>query len=291
MGVLSQSIATMCQTPFKRNLVTFTSLLSLAIGIIPAHGEVDTKTKVPTAGTAAQKPFDKDHQMDQANFSHCQKVMMNSGIDVINFPFAAAHRIHSITLHELRFWFDAEAPLKNGIPTINHSDLTSDNLILENAIDHPSPFTSPFMKAFDTLLSQVTNPNYEVTGRKLGTDENQGPLPLLVYRFLHKAHMNDLWAMMKPTFEYLVKNPPNDRNLCPCVKDHINNGVMFELKKIAYAVNKGTGGKTESEVLDPKAIHDFWTEEQRDLFLDFYDEKLKVDTYGATMFVYCKLKE
>ena len=119
-------------------------------------------------------------------------------------------------------------------------------------------------------------------------------LPLLIVRFVHNAHMNDLWAMMKPTFDYLVKNPPSDKRLCPCVKDHNNNGVMDQIKIVAqkYPIN----GEVEPQVLNPKSIQEFWTRDQaiilnRKWFQAFYDDKFKNDTYSAAMFLYCKLKE
>merc|ERR1712029_956095 len=38
-----------------------------------------------------------------------------------------------------------------------------------------------------------------------------------------------MWSIMQPVFEDLVKNPPSDPALCPCVKDAQKNGVIDEL--------------------------------------------------------------
>ena len=66
-----------------------------------------------------------------------------------------------MTLQDLRFWFDSEAPLQNGIPSIT-LDWSSDNMVLENVVDYPSPFTAPMMVATDLLLSQAANPYFVV---------------------------------------------------------------------------------------------------------------------------------
>ena len=65
-------------------------------------------------------------------------------------------RIHTITLSDIRSWFDSEAPLQIAIPTLN-PDLSSNNLVLEYVRENPSPFTAPFMKAVDILLSNAAN--------------------------------------------------------------------------------------------------------------------------------------
>ena len=42
--------------------------------------------------------------------------------------------------------------------------------------------------------------------------------------------MQDMWSQMKPVYQELVKNPPTDKALCPCVKDVHNNGVFHNLQ-------------------------------------------------------------
>jgi len=238
----------------------------------------------------------------------CRTIMMNSGLDVNNFAFAVADRVHSITLRELRFWFDSEAPEQNDIPS---STLEwSSDMVLENVIDYPSPFTSPFMIATDQLLSRAVDPYFEIPTKTQGNDlwscavgeprSAPCPLPLLIYRFVHKAHMNDKWALMSTMFKDLVKNPPRDRNLCPCVKDQ-NNAVLDELKSITSSFYEGTdpNGKVGSGVFDPQLIQDLWTGDQlvfsnynRKRCMDYHTgEKQKLETYAGALFIYCKLKE
>ena len=121
------------------------------------------------------------------------------------------------------------------------------------------------------------------------------PLPLLIYRFIHKSHMSDVWAMMSPIFNDLVKNPPRDRNLCPCVKDHKNNGVMDWLDFISKRFYEQRKQKIDPQVFDMEALQDFWTGEEVTGNYCNYNRKrmkfLKPETYAAALFVYCKLKE
>ena len=121
-------------------------------------------------------------------------------------------------------------------------------------------------------------------------------LPLLLFRCIHKAHMIDMWIQVKAVYDKIVKNPPKDKNLCPCVNDHRNNGVLDASKVLIERKGSAIIGDPDAkswseEIYSPASIQDYWIGQMRQTFLDWYDPKLEVDTYGAAMFIYCKLKQ
>ena len=57
---------------------------------------------------------------------------------------------------------------------------------------------------------------------------------------IHEFHMQDLWTMMKPMYDELVRNPPKNKELCPCIKDIENNQILKYMKWMATG-NKHDG--------------------------------------------------
>ena len=58
----------------------------------------------------------------------CEEVFSNAGLNYSSFWKGAAHGIHSLSLEEIRYFFDAEAPENNKIPTVN-IDFRSEDVI------------------------------------------------------------------------------------------------------------------------------------------------------------------
>lgn len=220
----------------------------------------------------------------------CWSLMDASGIDVFNFPFAVSHRIHSLSLQDLRQFIDPDAPKANGIPTIN-VDQTSVFVILNNTRDDPSPFTASGLRALDSVLSNVKNLRYEIAK---GSDMDKRA-PLVITRLIHEFHMQDLWALMKPIYDKLVANPPENRQLCPCIKDIENNKVLGYLKWMSKGkaligdgdVNTIKKGK-KVEMFDANSIYSLWSEERLKL-QEFHEAK--DGSYSAAIFLYCMLNE
>lgn len=97
------------------------------------------------------------------------------------FPGVVAHGLHSITLEDLQYYFDASAKEDNHVPTIN-LDLVSEHAVLGYApsVGLDRPFPSQFMRAVDQVLSHMDDPNYDV--KKYSTLE----------RLVHVMHMNEV---------------------------------------------------------------------------------------------------
>lgn len=220
----------------------------------------------------------------------CWSLMDASGIDVFNFPFAVSHRIHSLSLQDLRQFIDPDAPKANGIPTIN-VDQTSDIVILNNTRDDPSPFAASGLRALDSVLSNVKNLRYEIAK---GSDMDKRA-PLVMTRLIHEFHMQDLWALMKPIYDKLVANPPENRQLCPCITDIENNKVLGYLRWMSKGkaligdgdVNAIDKGK-KVEMFDANSIYSLWSEERMKL-QKFHEAK--DGSYSAAIFLYCMLNE
>ena len=111
-------------------------------------------------------------------------------------------------------------------------------------------------------------------------------VPNLLHMILHYSHMQDLWTMMKPLYDELVRNPPKDKQLCPCIKDVKNNQVLKYLKWLGSEEHLDY---EISEVFDYNEIYDYWMDKLRPDFLKYYEEKS--DSYSAAMFIYCMLNE
>ena len=58
----------------------------------------------------------------------CDEVFSNAGLNYSSFWKGAAHGIHSLSLEEIRYFFKAEAPEDNRIPTVN-IDFRSEDVI------------------------------------------------------------------------------------------------------------------------------------------------------------------
>ena len=152
--------------------------------------------------------------------------MDNAGLSQ-RFPGAVSHAIHSLSLQDLRHYFEPKATEENGIPTIN-LDLKADDMVLPNAPNtmYEEGFMSMGLRAVDQVLSHMDNSDWDL-GRYT-----------ILEKLVHSLHMQEVWQMMKPHYDQLVANPFMDKQVCPCVKDIENNGVLKFLQytglKIRY---------------------------------------------------------
>merc|ERR1711962_1200076 len=75
-----------------------------------------------------------------------------------------------------------------------------------------------------------------------------------IEKFVHAAHMNELWVRTQPVYFKLIRDKPPKEHVCPCVVDEEGNGILFRLKiisdfnrnfsfKLPYDHNIGLGGR------------------------------------------------
>merc|ERR1719461_2450138 len=154
------------------------------------------------------------------------------------FAKRIAHGIHSLTLADLRYYFNPNANETNNIPTINRN-LTSSIPILNDAPDigRSDRFkTVGLLVAEEVVLNE--DPDYDL--RNADTLE----------KLLHGLHMHEMWTETSRLYKNLLVNPPADPNICPCLADVENNGIYFNLRNMAlYIREPELGFNTENKRL------------------------------------------
>merc|ERR1711942_220113 len=161
--------------------------------------------------------------------NHCPSIMEESKHVTEDFQMIVVHGIHSMTLENLRHYFDPDAPEDNGIPMINFN-LTQAQAVLNSTGSYPlsNNFSSPTMDAVDQVLSHMTDNDWGI--------RNAPPLERLV----HALHMLEVWEKAAPHYDTWKKRVNKKKRLqkalnklCPCLKDVESNGVRDMLQQLA----------------------------------------------------------
>lgn len=160
----------------------------------------------------------------------CPSIMDKSKHVTEDFQMIVVHGIHSMTLENLRQYFDSDAPEDNGIPMINFN-LTQGQSVLNSTASYPlkNNFSSPTMDAVDQVLSHMTDNDWGI--------RNAPPLERLV----HALHMLEVWEEAGPHYRKWTKKANRKKGgkknffkkLCPCLKDVRSNGVWSMLVQLA----------------------------------------------------------
>ena len=82
-----------------------------------------------TTAVVALPPPDGDNSSLSRS---CEEIFQDNGMNYTTFSLGAAHGLHSISLEEIRHFFEADAPELNKIPVIN-TDFRSEQSLLFNA--------------------------------------------------------------------------------------------------------------------------------------------------------------
>merc|ERR1719318_558939 len=141
------------------------------------------------------------------------------------FAKRIAHGIHSLTLADLRYYFNPNANETNNIPTINRN-LTSSIPILNDAPDigRSDRFkTMGLLVAEEVLLNE--NQNWDL--------KNADTLEKLV----HALHMHEMWTETSKLYKQILDNPPAS-NICPCLVDVENNGIYYHMRNNAMLIRE-----------------------------------------------------
>lgn len=142
------------------------------------------------------------------------------GVQIDRFPEDVAHGIHSLTVQDLRYFFDKEFPEKNSIPTTN-SNLTREApavLSYAPSIISDSRFLFPAGQLIDFIMSNnEAGNNFYMYGAT--------PLE----KILHGAHMLETWNRASMAYKIVKESSPTVWKLCPC--------LMSEEMRIVKKVN------------------------------------------------------
>ena len=126
--------------------------------------------------------------------------------------------MHSLTLADLRHYFNPKANKTNNIPTINRN-LSSSEPILNDA---PDIGQSNRFQSMGLLVAEEVVLN-EDRDWDLHNAETLDKL-------LHALHMHEMWTETSRVYKHLLANPPTNPSICPCLADVENNGIYFNLR-------------------------------------------------------------
>merc|ERR1712168_370399 len=147
----------------------------------------------------------------------CEAAAQTVGVDVENFKYHVGHMIHSLTVEDVRFFFDENFPVDNNIPTGN-TNLTGPVVLMQTP-SFPSKFKFPMGSTLDRILLNNDEPDH-FGERGWSTLEE----------LAHAAHMLE----MLHTTSQIYKNLDIDvSSVCPCLVDDVANGIIEELEYIA----------------------------------------------------------
>merc|ERR1719275_490581 len=156
----------------------------------------------------------------------CLSILEQSQELSATFPKRIAHGIHSLTLADLRHYFNPKANETNNIPTVNRN-LSSSEPILNDA---PDIGRSGRFQTMGLLVAEEVVLNEDRDWDIANAD--------ILGKFLHALHMHEMWTETSRVYQTLLANPPTDPNFCPCLVDVENNGIYFHLRKIAILIRE-----------------------------------------------------
>jgi len=154
----------------------------------------------------------------------CRTPLSEVGIDLY-FGGMVAHTMHSLTVEDIRYYFQKDATVDNGIPTVN-SDLTPNvTRVLANAppSGYDLSFTTIALRHTDQVLSKMSTEDWGITDYSV------------LEELVHAHHMAELWERSRPHYENFVKSPPTPK-VCRCLRRIDENGVRAELELLALKI-------------------------------------------------------
>jgi len=192
-----------------------------------------------------------------------------------NFNETIAHSIHSITVQGLQL-FNERATIDNHVPTVNHDLHGKGPKVLLYAPDDklPTDYYGFTMQMIDKILSMIGK-----------SDDGLGAHWSSTERLVHKFHMWDLWARLKPEVEKLTPKP--SEKFCTCILDTESNGILQAVQWIAAHYEVGTPitllDRPIPKLVDAKSW-EFW---KNDLLHYYTKESL----HDAATYLYCATKD
>ena len=172
----------------------------------------------------------------------CCASMASAGIELQSFNLSVAHGIHSINVEQLNYFFNVQVTEENDIPTTNF-DLSSKEHVLMYApkINNDRSIVTPSMMMLNFIMAN-------------NDDEDSFLIKGLssLEKLAHSAHMAELYTRTKLAYDDIVNSrsvQPDHRaearndNLCQCVTDEENNGILERLSFISEYLREFTAPK------------------------------------------------
>jgi len=148
----------------------------------------------------------------------CREAAVQAGVDFDSFKYNVGHVIHSLTVEDVRFFFNENFPIDNNIPTVNT------NLIGPPVLPHTPSFPSKFKFPLGRTLDKILLNNDDTSSYSIKDFTSLEELA-------HAAHMYEMLLSVSKTFKLLVD--VDTKNICPCIVDEENNGILDELHYLA----------------------------------------------------------
>jgi len=151
----------------------------------------------------------------------CPTVFADNRINQTIMVEAVAHGIHSITVKDIRYYFDSNFPEANNIPTVN-PDFTQNHTL--PSAPFGSQYETPGMGVLDIIMSHDD-----------GSDQYMAHGASRLEKIAHGMHMLELWHKASQVYGQL--NDVGD-DLCSCLTDEAGNGILNELVFISNYMRK-----------------------------------------------------
>merc|ERR1711872_591804 len=199
-----------------------TSMVGILVILIPYLTIINglpSEVSSPTEDVSREEPADISPGEPQI----CEDIFSLNGLNYSTFYLGASHGLHSLSLEEIRYYFDENAPENNKIPTVN-IDFRSEKVLHFNAPiwGYEDRFSTWALKIMDWFMINDRPHLYETgstTLQKIG----------------HQYHMQELYSRASEIYKELRENPPR-ADVCTCVNDVNANGILSELATISNAL-------------------------------------------------------
>ena len=187
----------------------------------------------------------------------CEDIFSLNGLNYTTFYLGAAHGLHSLSLEEIRYFFDKNATEDNKIPTVN-IDFRSEEVLHFNAPlwGYEDKFDTWSLKIMDWFMLNDQPHIYETVNYIKCKMQQfsfwcfiQGSTTL--QKIGHQFHMQELYGRTAEVYQELKLNPPSE-SVCRCANDVNANGILPELATISNALKYRArlGDTAESKDVD-----------------------------------------
>jgi len=140
-----------------------------------------------------------------------------------DFASVVAHATHSLSRQDIDFYFPSETEDIN-LPVVN-PDLLSETEVLSKPFEFEHAFKTPALRVVDQVLSHMNFPDYDIRGMSA------------IERIVHEAHMQGWWSAGSQAYLELQKSQNGvDDDLCACIRDVENNGIIANLRLLAKKI-------------------------------------------------------
>ena len=156
--------------------------------------------------------------------NECPAILKAAGLSD-SFASNVAHRLHSLTVEDIRYYFKEDVSEENDIPTVNLDLSPNAQRVLPNAplSGYDTSFATIAMRHLDQVLSHMDQTDYSITNYSI------------LEKLVHVMHMAELWSRAQEHYEMLTVYPPSTR-ACACVTDTDSNGLMDQLQLLALKI-------------------------------------------------------